>query len=412
MPNPTPDDLTLSRAYLLWVNPPEPAEDRWGTLPDRDVEITVPAMWPYPEQLVKLGEELHSFLNPANPGAGPKLVVALGTGDVPVDDVKGLGWHIHPGILNDDQLAKWATPDDRKNADMIYQLFEEGRAITGHLPAKILKDKNEKRKHREPDWSLEIRRRMYFNKVGEGDEKGFLGPAAAWALIDNDIPVVRDSRREGLVQISPAVPLESEKAARERGEEHGRNIRAFYDWRIVPRGYTPSSNTRSKDNLPAWAKQTVNRLADLAKTGSQSAASTAPEIAALEEAGGLTLVPNESHTGFRVSTKSRKTWPITAIIDAVNRLPTELREFGPGSAQQQNQLGGAQSARQPGASYGQPGAQHTLPPQPRPEVPTWAGAGAFAPPSAGGHQPPSSTTPAMPPGGAPVPRPQSRQGPK
>ncbi|MGI5347323.1 hypothetical protein ACQEU8_03920 [Streptomyces sp. CA-250714] len=393
VPNPTPDDLTLSRAYLLWVNPPEPGEDRRGTLPDRDVEITVPAMWPYPEQLVKLGEELHSFLNPANPGAGPKLVVALGTGDVPVDDVKGLGWHIHPGILNDDQLAKWTTRKDLEDADAISRLFEEGRATIGYLPRKVTKEANDKRKpeDREPDWSVSIRKRLISSRDGTSP----LGPAAAWALVGNDIPLQYSQRMAGRVQISPNVPLESEKAAYEQAEERARNIRALYDRGIVPRKHVPSHHPRDRDEMPLWARQTLTRLFNLAKDSSRNAASMEPEIAALRESGGFELEPTKSGKSFKISSQNKQTCAIGYIIANLKRPgAAEPPTSSHGHAQQQNPLGTADFAQQPGVPYGQPPAQPSL--QSGPEVPTWAAAGAFAPPSPSGYQRPSFTTPAEP----------------
>ncbi|MGI5347311.1 hypothetical protein ACQEU8_03855 [Streptomyces sp. CA-250714] len=385
MPNPTPDDLTLSRAYLLWVN--EDFEERRETLPDREVEITVPAMWPYPKQVVKLGEELHSFLNPANPGAGPKLVVALGTGDVPVDNLKGLGWHIHPGILNDDQIAEWTDSTDLREADWIHQLYEEERATRGYVPTRIdSAERNEKRKNSEPDWSLGIRRKMNRSRAGEDYP---WGPAAAWALIGNEIPVQR-SQESGRVRISSRAPLDSERAARERGEMLGRNIRALYDWGIIPLEHVPPSAPRGRQ-WPEWAKKTLSRIAHLAIKGDSAVASEEPEITALNDSAQLTLQPTENGKGFKIAI--RKTYPTAAILANLEQLPPDLRKYGPDGPSQQAAPGVAESAPQLGASYGQPPAVPPFQPSaaPLPQNPTLAEAArALAPPIAGGYQFPSS----------------------
>ncbi|MGI5347312.1 hypothetical protein ACQEU8_03860 [Streptomyces sp. CA-250714] len=391
MPNPTIDDLTLSRAYLLWANAPEPGEDRRETLPDREVEITVPAMAPYPEQVVKLGEELHSFLNPANPGAGPKLVVALGTGDVPVDNLKGLGWHIHPGILNENQLAKWASSRDLMEAGWIHQLYEEERATRGYLPSRIdSAEQNEKRKNSEPAWSVATRQILHRSRAG----KHPLGPAAAWALIDNDIPVLRSQTNER-VQIQSKVPLDSERAARERGEMLARNIRALYDWGIIPSGQIATC-IPTVSGTPKWVQGTIKRIEELAREKAAAATKEKPEIDALTGAGRFTLKPSKSGKAFKISTDNLKRYPVANIMKNLDQLQPDLREYGPDGPPQQAALGAAEPAPQLGASYGQPPASPTLrpsaPPFPQafPPNPTWAEATrAFSPPVPSGNRNPS-----------------------
>ncbi|MGI5347313.1 hypothetical protein ACQEU8_03865 [Streptomyces sp. CA-250714] len=390
MPNPALDDLRLSHAYLLWVR--QAPEQRRETLPDREVEVTVPAMAPYPEEVVKLGEELHSFLNPANPGAGDNLVEALSTGGVPVDNVEGLGWHIHPGILNEDQLAKWTDSTDLREAGWIHQLYEEERATRGYVPVKIGSEKaNKKRKIVEPGWSLETRKIMYRSRTGEHA----FGPAAAWALIDNEIPV-KSALARGRVRITREAPLDSERAARERGEMLGRNIRALYDWGMIPSGHLPSSDPRGKV-WPEWVRRTIRRITVLATESDPVATSEKPEIAALEESGGLTLKPAKSGKGDKISTDNVPIHPIREILKKVKQLPPGVREYGPDGPPQQAAPGAAEPAPPLGASFGQPPASPSFhpsaPPFPLtfPQNPTWAEATrAFSPPVAGGSQNPSS----------------------
>ncbi|MGI5347327.1 hypothetical protein ACQEU8_03940 [Streptomyces sp. CA-250714] len=401
MPNPDIDDGVLSYAYLQWLN--QAPEERMGTLPNDDVEIYVDATPSFPAQNVRLGAALHSFLHPANPGAGKDTADTLQYSGIPVHNLEGLGRHIHPQALNPDQFAKWATPEDIADADDIYKLFNEGRATRGYLPRKINPNTAANRKNPEPDWSIHIRSQLQHSRKDEAA----LGPMAAWALIDNDIPL-QHSQWRGNVKISSQVLLDTEKAALERAEEYGRYIRAFYDWGVLPPKHVPSTAHIRGNPLPEWARRTVTRLHGLAKAVGQAAASEEPEIAALREAGQLTLVPTESGNSVRISQENKKTCTIAEIRAGLDRLPPAVREFGPGNAQQQNQLGAAGSAQQPDAPHGQLRAQPSL--QPSPEVPTWVGAGAFAPPSPGGHQPPSSTTPAMPPSGAPDPQLQPTQG--
>ncbi|MGI5347328.1 hypothetical protein ACQEU8_03945 [Streptomyces sp. CA-250714] len=384
MPNLDIDDGVLSYAYLQWLN--QAPEERMGTLPNDDVEIYVDATPSFPAQPVRLGATLHSFLHPANPGAGKETATTLEYSGIPVHDLEGLGRHIHPRALNPDQLTKWATPEDIADADDIYKLFNEGRATRGYLPPKINPSSVENRRNPEPGWAVYIRSRLHHSR----QNRISLGPAGAWALIDNDIPIQYSQEKHHL-KISSSVLLESEKAARERGEEHGRNIRALYDWGVVPREHVPGSALAGGDDVPEWARRTLARLHYLAKADGSAAASEEPEIAALREAGRLTLVPSKSGNGLRISQENKKTCTSAEIRAGLGQLSPEVREFGPGIAQQDNPLGAAESARQPGASYGQPGAQHALPFQPSPEVPTWAGAGAFAPPTVGGYQPPSSS---------------------
>ncbi|MGI5347315.1 hypothetical protein ACQEU8_03875 [Streptomyces sp. CA-250714] len=402
MPNSIVDDLRLSHAYLLWVR--QAPEERRGTLPDREVEITVPAMPPYPEEVVHLGEELHSFLNPTNPGAGENLVEALSTGGVPVDNLKDLGWHIHPGILNDDQLANWTTSVDLRDASRINRLYEEGRVSRGYVPSKIDSlATNEKRGIPEPDWSVRIRRRLHDKKDGNP-----LGPAAAWALIDNGVPI-KPSPWEGYAHISAEAQLDSQRAALERSKEYGRNIRALYEWEIIPREHVPASGPRGK-KWPDWVKETLKRIVNLAQKGGTAAAWEETEIAALHDATGLTLEPTKNGQSFRISAANLKKYPAAAILAALDKLEPELREYGPSGPSQQAAPGAAEPAPQLGASFGQPPAspsfQPSAPPFPQafPQNPTWAEATrAFAPPVPSGYQNPSSA------GQADMPRREAEQ---
>ncbi|MGI5347293.1 hypothetical protein ACQEU8_03760 [Streptomyces sp. CA-250714] len=394
---PNPDDGVLAYAYLRWVG--QAPEQRMGTLPNDDVVIRIPGppeTPAFPPQTVNLGEALHSFLDPANPGAGEQTAIELRNTNVPVQNLEGLGWHIHPKALNQDQRAKWFTPQDTQDAVGIYRLFNEGRTTRGYLPVWISKIENAKRAgwNREPDWSVTIRIRLHHNRGGTAS----LGPAAVWALIDNAIPVIR-SQREGFVQIHPRAPTIGQKAAREMGEKRGRNIRAMYEWGIIPPEHVPPYGPRagSAKAIKPWAKQTLDRLADLARAKSKHATSEEPEIAALKEAGKLTLVATDSGKSYKISAEN--TEPIANIVAALTKLPPELRDHGPDGPPQQNQLGEAEFAPQPSASYQQPQAPHQpfVPPAP-PPAPTWAGAAsAFSPPATGGYEYPSSATqPVMP----------------
>ncbi|MGI5347316.1 hypothetical protein ACQEU8_03880 [Streptomyces sp. CA-250714] len=390
---PNRDDGVLAYAYLRWVG--QAPEQRVGTLPNYDVVIHVPGTPAFPPQPVNLGEALHSFLNPANPGAGEQTAIELRNTNLPVQNLEGLGWHIHPRVLNQDQRARWITPQDAQDAAGIYRLSNEGRTTRGYLPALISQKENAKRagRNREPDWSVTIRIRLHHNRTG----RTLLGPAAAWALIDNAIPVQR-SRTEGRVQILPTVLTNTQKAARERGEKYGRDIRAMYEWGVIPREHVPSHVPHgSADNeLAPWAKQTLGRLFHLAAVTGKHATSEEPEIAALKESGKLTLVPTKSGKSYKISMENTKSEPLANIRAALAKLPPALRAHGPDGPPQQNLLGAAGFAPQPSASYQQPQAPHQ-PILPPPPAPTWAGAAwAFAPPAAGEQHSSSATQSAMP----------------
>ena len=52
-----------------------------------------------------LGEALHSYLNPYNPGAGELTAETLARTGIAMENLEGLGWHIHPGVPQDGPRA-------------------------------------------------------------------------------------------------------------------------------------------------------------------------------------------------------------------------------------------------------------------------------------------------------------------
>lgn len=212
MPNPDDpdrhpyDDAAVAAAYIAWVSA---QESRGGTLPDNDVVVALPARQSAPAQDVPLGEALHSYLNPYNSGAGELTAETLTRTGIVMENLEGLGWHIHPGVLNDTQVGKWTIPADLVYAARVDQLYGRGLATPGHVPVKPDAQRNEKRRSHEPDWAPRIRKNLFENQTGNSAPAG---PAQAWALIGQEIRL-RRAEVAGCLRIHPAVPQDGPRAA-------------------------------------------------------------------------------------------------------------------------------------------------------------------------------------------------------
>ncbi|MGK3945067.1 hypothetical protein [Streptomyces sp. RP5T] len=221
---------------------------------------------------VPLGEVLHSYLNPANPGVEKNTAEALDRAGLPVHELDQLGLHIHPSILNDEQLANWTSPEDLQEAGLIYRLYEERDVTDGHIPTVINRGANNKRPEgeREPEWSIRARLMLKYKSVDDHP----IGPAVAWALIDHGIGIRRSEKRQGRLNIASDTPWDSGRAKNEKGEKSAQIMEILYREGVIAARNVPASKIDDRNNtanwaVPNWAKTTVNRLYRLGENAQQ-----------------------------------------------------------------------------------------------------------------------------------------------